>query len=901
MSRAFLLIICLWQSVLGLTQLPPDFNDEVVAGPWPQPIKITFDDQGRGYVCEATGIVHLIDTAGIVLPDPFLDLREEVARWIDHGMVGFALDPQFAENGYVYVLYPVDRHYLDYYGTPEYNPNTTVTHQATIGRLTRFTADANNDFKTILPESRKVLIGETIEDGFPIYFDSHGLGDLVFAQDGTLLISCGDAASSNSHDSGSNGDTYWQQALNDGIIRPEENVGAFKAQQIDNPNGKILRIDPATGAGLPSNPFYDPDRPFAAQSRVWSLGFRNPYRFILVPNSGSHQPEDGQPGSLLVGDVGLNSWEEIDLVTAGGQNFGWPIYEGFDLETGYASLTIQNPDAPNPLNGVNGCNQPYFQFRQLLFPDALDSLAAVNPCDPNRSIEAPYFRHRRAAIMYRNFDSQTQSPPYTAFPGYDDSGQPIHLALESDEAPISSPAFQGTASLGGTFYFGHSFPEKYYGKYFHIDYQGWIRVMDYDAIAETFRNVEDFHLDCPKITDLAVNPRDGNLYYLTVGEKKLRRISFGGNPAPVPVIKVDQQFGPSPLTVQFDATASTDDAGGLSFHWDFGDGQSSNDATPQYTFQASTPQPFPVHLTVTDSLGASKTASILISINNTPPEVTLTSPLTEWRYPLDATTLLRLSAAVHDQESPNEDLTFEWSTTLYHNEHFHPTSAVEMAESFALISPLGCEDEPYWYGITLKVSDPHGLSSEVQQFLYPNCEGVPTNRPHLVALSEADFIDLKWETQDDFWKQFVVERSSDFFHFTPIGTVDFEFGKTGYQFQDLHPLQGTNIYRLQLLGAEGAFHFSNLAMADYPLPMNHRIFPNPVQGQLHIEVAQARSTQLVLQLFNALGQQLQQYSFNTDRGAPFSTFLEVSQYPTGSYFYLLKNGAQTVGGQFIKH
>ncbi len=900
MWRAFILIGLFFQSALGFAQLPADFNDEIVAGPWPQPVRITFDQEGRGYICEATGIVHLMDTSGTVLPEPFLDIREEVARWIDNGMVGFALDPQFAENGFVYVLYPVDRHYLDFYSTPEYNPNTTVTHQATIGRLTRYTADANNDFKTVLPASRKVLIGETIDDGFPLYFDSHGLGSLVFAQDGTLMISCGDSASSNSHDSGSNWDTYWQQALNDGIIREGENVGAFKAQQIDNLNGKILRIDPATGAGISSNPFYDSDRPFSAQSRVWVLGFRNPYRFVKVPNTGSHQPADGQPGAFLVGDVGLNSWEEINLVDAAAQNFGWPIYEGFDQEAGYASVALENPDAPNPLYGINGCEEPYYQFRQLLFPDQLDTLRATNPCNPEVPLQVPHFRHRRATVMYRNFDSQNQSLPYTAFPGYDNEGQPIHLALESDQAPISSPAFQGTASLGGTFYDGYSFPEEYYGKYFQIDYLGWIRVMDFDAAAGTFQSVEDFHANCPKITDLAVNPRDGNLYYLTVGEKKLRRISFGGNPAPVPVIQVDKHFGPSPLTIQLDATASTDDAGDLTYEWDFGNGQMSASPTTQHTFIASSPQSFPVQLTVTDSLSASRTAEVIISVNNTPPAIQLTSPREDWRYPVDATTLVRLAANVTDQESTEEELTYEWSTTLYHNEHFHPTSAVEDRESFALISPLGCVDEPYWYGITLKVSDPHGLSAEVEQWIYPNCEDMPTDRPELVALSEPDRINLQWEAEDDFWRQFVVERSTDFFHFTPLGTVDLQPGKTAYHFQDQQPLNGTNIYRLQFLGQNGAFHYSNLAVANYPMPDPYRLYPNPVGAMLNIEIEQARSEKMNFTLFNASGQLVNRYTSMAEIGSRIYWPIEVGQFATGLYFYILENGSQSYAGQFYK-
>ena len=115
--------------------------------------------------------------------------------------------------------------------------------------------------------SRRVLLGETKTAGFPILYQSHGVGSLMFGTDGTLLASCGDGASYSSNDIGSAPETYYAQALSDGILKPKENVGAYRAQLVDSLSGKIVRIDPATGDGIPSNPFYDPANPRAARSR----------------------------------------------------------------------------------------------------------------------------------------------------------------------------------------------------------------------------------------------------------------------------------------------------------------------------------------------------------------------------------------------------------------------------------------------------------------------------------------------------------------------------------------------------------------------------------------------------------------------------------------------------------
>ena len=49
--------------------------------------------------------------------------HDEVGAWGDHGMLGFALDPNFRVNGYIYVLYVVDRYYLFHFGDPDYDPN----------------------------------------------------------------------------------------------------------------------------------------------------------------------------------------------------------------------------------------------------------------------------------------------------------------------------------------------------------------------------------------------------------------------------------------------------------------------------------------------------------------------------------------------------------------------------------------------------------------------------------------------------------------------------------------------------------------------------------------------------------------------------------------------------------
>ncbi|MBI5362042.1 MAG: PQQ-dependent sugar dehydrogenase, partial [Planctomycetes bacterium] len=264
-------------------------------------------------------------------------------------MLGFALDPAFLANGRIYLLYVVDHHHLAHFGTPAYDPNSDEYFLDTIGRVTRYTCDASTGFRSVDPASRMVLVGESISTGIPVLNQSHGLGALVFGADGTLFVSAGDNASYDESDHGGPVLGSSNTGRAEGIIDLAQDVGSYRAQFLGSLDGKVLRIDPATGDGVGSNPFFDTAAPRSPRSRVWALGFRNPFRMVLRPGTGSADPTVGDPGTLYVTDVGWTLREDLDVGDAPAMNFGWPLHEGLTPEPLFAGVDALNRESWNPL------------------------------------------------------------------------------------------------------------------------------------------------------------------------------------------------------------------------------------------------------------------------------------------------------------------------------------------------------------------------------------------------------------------------------------------------------------------------------------------------------------------------------------------------------------------------
>jgi glucose/arabinose dehydrogenase/PKD repeat protein len=326
--------------------LPKGFTETTVFSGLNEPTAVRFSPDGRVFVAEKSGLIKVFSGLTDTTPDVVADLRTEVQDYGDRGLTGMALDPSFPTKSSIYVLYAYD---APIGGTaPTYNDGCGDTCPGSI-RLSRLA----------LSGGEQVLINSWCQQ-----YANHAADSLEFGPDGALYATAGDGAAYNFVDYGQSGTP--KNPCGDppapagtALSAPSAEGGALRTQDLRTPadptslDGAVIRVDPATGAGMPDNPLAGSSDPIAR--RIVAYGLRNPFRVTFRPGT----------NELWIGDVGWNDWEEIDRLVAPADgsvdNFGWPCYEGPDRQPGYdaANLTL----CENLYAQPNAVTPPYFAYR----------------------------------------------------------------------------------------------------------------------------------------------------------------------------------------------------------------------------------------------------------------------------------------------------------------------------------------------------------------------------------------------------------------------------------------------------------------------------------------------------------------------------------------------------------
>lgn len=283
------------------------------------------DGSRRLFIVDQIGLIRVRMPDGQLLAEPFLDLRDRIVplrtSFDERGLLGLAFHPDYAENGRFFVFYSAPLRA----GAPAgWNCTSHISELLVSADPNR----ADSDSERILLQVDKPQF-------------NHNGGTIAFGPDGMLYVSLGDGGGANDVGLGHVEDWY------------PDNAGGNGQDITDNLLGSILRIDVDAGApyAIP------PDNPFVGKEgldEIWAYGFRNPYRISF----------DGS--NLFAGDAGQGLWEEVSLVTRGG-NYGWNVKEGthcFDAE----NPTVSPATCPSTAPGGVPLRDPVIEYANARNP-----------------------------------------------------------------------------------------------------------------------------------------------------------------------------------------------------------------------------------------------------------------------------------------------------------------------------------------------------------------------------------------------------------------------------------------------------------------------------------------------------------------------------------------------------
>ena len=245
-------------------------STDLVAGSFSSPTALAstgVNGDDRLFVAEKTGLIRIIEDVdtGNVLATPFLNISSLVSTNSERGLLGLTFSPDYDTSGEFYVYY-------------------TTNASGSFGdiQIVRYTVSGNPNVANAGSAELVITV--------PQQADFHNGGHLAFGPDSYLYIGTGD-------------DGFGGDSQGDTLI------------------GKMLRLN-VIGQTTYSIPG---DNPYVGNNdipdEVWSIGLRNPWRFSF----------DSSNGSLWIADVGDDLREEVNRRPSssnGGENYGWPCFEG---------------------------------------------------------------------------------------------------------------------------------------------------------------------------------------------------------------------------------------------------------------------------------------------------------------------------------------------------------------------------------------------------------------------------------------------------------------------------------------------------------------------------------------------------------------------------------------------
>jgi cytochrome c len=614
-----------------------------------EPIGFDVLPDGRVIQTARTGEVRLHEADGSAT---HLLATIPVYTHSEDGLYGPTLDPDFQDNGWVYLYYAPPL------STPAGNAPVTSADPAAWDayqgyfQLSRFRFVDGPEPSLDLASEQQILRVPVVRGTC-----CHVAGEIRFDSHGNLLLATGD--DTNAGGSGGYAPINDQAPPESTVYQNPAYDARRTAGNTNSLNGKILRIRVRADGSytIPRGNLFRPGTP-RTRPEIYAMGLRNPFRINLDDRDRIYVTDYSPDARVPDPARGPEGTGRMMVVDRPG-NYGWPYcvqpdlpYLEFDFATGVSGEPF---DCAAPVNdsrhNTGRTTLPRTQRSELWY-----TFNATTPCRESYLVDPP----QPCPFRFPELGTGGGVGPHGAAP----------YVYDPDlDSPTKFPEYYDGAIFFGEF-------TRDYLREIRLDRDG--DVFQINSLLNCGGNPSPFLCDNPMDMKWGA---DGNFYLLTYGDGFFQpnpdalmvRFSYNkGQRAPIAVLSANPTSGQAPLAVSFSSAGSRDPDPGdaIGFAWDF-DGNGTVDSTepnPSHTYQAN--GQFTATLTVTDSNGKASITNTTITVGNTAPAVEVTTPAEGGLFAFgDA---VPWSVAVSDPEDGAIDCgRVEVTFVLGHDEHGH--------------------------------------------------------------------------------------------------------------------------------------------------------------------------------------------------------------------------------------